>query len=236
MARERGRPRYPDILTPVEWAIVLLVHEGLSNGEIAQVRNCRVDTVKYHVANILAKLELDDRDALKRWRGPDDETESLRMARGREGSRSMSSSTVGRAVITGVAPMFLVDDVARTAEWYRDRLGFEIGEFFRQHHYHGEHPPDGMGEPVFVILGRNGQRLMLGKTMSAGEGVRSNTDAKQWSCDAYFWVEGIAALHAQCRSAGAKPGALEETPYGLAEFKVRDCDGHALTFGGPTSG
>ena len=32
----RGRPPYPDILTPREWEVLALLREGLSNEEIAQ--------------------------------------------------------------------------------------------------------------------------------------------------------------------------------------------------------
>jgi Bleomycin resistance protein-like N-terminal len=31
----------------------------------------------------------------------------------------------------GIAPHFLVADVARAAECYRDKLGFEIGPYFQ---------------------------------------------------------------------------------------------------------
>jgi len=63
----RGRPRHPDILTPAEWRVLELVREGKTNAEIAVSLGISVNTVKYHVANMLAKLELPDRRALARW-------------------------------------------------------------------------------------------------------------------------------------------------------------------------
>ena len=36
--RRRGRPPYPDILTPREWEVLALLRQGLSNEEIAQRR------------------------------------------------------------------------------------------------------------------------------------------------------------------------------------------------------
>src|SRR5215467_644431 len=111
-SRERGRPRHPDVLTPTEWAVLLRVREGLSNAEIAQIRRCRVDTVKYHVANIVAKLQLGDRAALVRWDGRPLSGELRPGIDLRRTERSQQMSTAATAgTITGTAPMFLVDDV-----------------------------------------------------------------------------------------------------------------------------
>jgi uncharacterized glyoxalase superfamily protein PhnB len=229
------------VLTPVEWAVLLRVQEGLTNPEIAQVRGCRVDTVKYHVANIIGKLELADRDALRRWRGVplDDDFMPGVDLRSEERKRAMAQTTTSTKV-TGVAPMFLVDDVARTAEWYRDTLGFDIGQYFREDHYHDEDgndvalPNGTLGEPVFVILARDGHRLMLGKTVEPGHGVISNVDFKEYSGDAYFWCEGVDEIHAAAKAAGARILLEPETQfYGIREFRVKDCDGRVLTFGAP---
>jgi DNA-binding CsgD family transcriptional regulator len=66
----RGRPRHPDVLTPAEWRVLDLVRDGRSNGEIAVALGLSPNTVKYHVANMLAKLQLPDRQALARWNPP----------------------------------------------------------------------------------------------------------------------------------------------------------------------
>lgn len=142
------------------------------------------------------------------------------------------------SVVTGVAPMFLVDDVERTAQWYRDCLGFEVGEYFRDDHGphdENDHDHPAMGEAVFVILDRNGHRIMFGRTDRKGRGVRSNHDFKQGSPDAYFWLDGVEDLFAHLKAAGAVTFAFElvSMPYGLAEFGVIDSDGRLLTFGGP---
>lgn len=141
------------------------------------------------------------------------------------------------ASITGSAPMFLVDDVKATAEWYQRTLGFNIGQYYMDDHSHDEDGNDIAGssaEAVFVIVERDGHRLMLGKTMRKGDGVRSNYDFKQYSGDAYFWCEGIDAIYGRAKDAGADV-LLEPTmqPYGLKEFQLRDLDGRMLTFGEP---
>ena len=151
----------------------------------------------------------------------------------------MSDRPAAKPAVTGVAPMFLVDDVVATAEWYRDTLGFEIGEYFSDDHAHdedGNDIPGSAGETVFVIINRDGYRLMLGKTMRRGLGVRSNGDAKHYACDAYFWCAGVDAIFERAKASGAQ---IEQEPttqfYGVREFMLRDLDGRQLTFGEPVA-
>jgi uncharacterized glyoxalase superfamily protein PhnB len=139
--------------------------------------------------------------------------------------------------------MFIVDDVERTAEWYREKLGFEIGEYFREDHGpHGDGSADdeyhaGAGEALFVIVERDGQRVMFGRSHRPGHGVFSNATFRPYSSDAYFWVDGVREYFETVKQAGVEfHYELELQPYGLEEFAVKDCDGRALTFGGPPSG
>jgi len=67
--QSRGRPRYDDLLTPAEWRVAEAVRHGLSNPEIARLQGVSADAVKYHVANILQKLELSRRGELRQWTG-----------------------------------------------------------------------------------------------------------------------------------------------------------------------
>jgi len=65
----RGRPPWADILTPAEWRITEAVRHGMTNREIAARRGISPDAVKYHVGNVLQKLGLANRQALRRWSG-----------------------------------------------------------------------------------------------------------------------------------------------------------------------
>jgi DNA-binding CsgD family transcriptional regulator/catechol 2,3-dioxygenase-like lactoylglutathione lyase family enzyme len=69
MSQARGRPPHPDVLTPAEWEVLNLVRHGVRNAEIARLRKTSVDAVKFHVANILMKLEADGRADLKAFDG-----------------------------------------------------------------------------------------------------------------------------------------------------------------------
>lgn len=67
--RTRGRPPHPDVLTPAEWRVLEQVRAGDSNPEIARRLGIALPTVKMHVSNMLAKLDLPDRQALAAWDG-----------------------------------------------------------------------------------------------------------------------------------------------------------------------
>ena len=69
MERNRGgRPRHPDVLTPAEWRVLEALREGGTNAEIGARLGISADAVKYHVSNMLGKLDLPDRRALAAWR------------------------------------------------------------------------------------------------------------------------------------------------------------------------
>lgn len=133
--------------------------------------------------------------------------------------------------------MFLVDDVVATAEWYRDTLGFRIGDYYSDDHAHdddGNDIPGSAGEAQFVIIEHSGHRLMLGKTMRRGHGVQSNVSFKEFSSDAYFWCEDVDALFAHAKAVGAEILLEPETQfYGIREFRIKDHDGRVLTLGSP---
>jgi DNA-binding CsgD family transcriptional regulator len=65
----RGRPRHDDVLTPREWEVLDLLREGMTNEQIADRLGIAHNTVKFHVSEILAKLEVDSRDEAAAWQG-----------------------------------------------------------------------------------------------------------------------------------------------------------------------
>jgi catechol 2,3-dioxygenase-like lactoylglutathione lyase family enzyme/DNA-binding CsgD family transcriptional regulator len=66
---KRGRPPYPDILTPAEWRVVEGVRHGLTNPAIAARCDLTLDAVKFHVCSALGKLGLTSRQELQQWSG-----------------------------------------------------------------------------------------------------------------------------------------------------------------------
>jgi uncharacterized glyoxalase superfamily protein PhnB len=119
----------------------------------------------------------------------------------------------------GIAPYFLVADVAKAAEYYRDKLGFTIrGYFF-------EDPP------VFAMVGRDDDQTIMLSLIKDGRGG-SNRVYKPEGIDAYLWVDDADALYRAFQRAGADivtPPQLRI--YGMKELEVRDLDGYVLCFG-----
>ena len=66
--RGRGRPPHPGILTPAEQRVLDELRKGGTNAEIAERLGVTLDAVKYHISNMLGKLELDNREQLAAWR------------------------------------------------------------------------------------------------------------------------------------------------------------------------
>jgi len=62
--RTRGRPPHDDVLTPAEWRIAHAVKHGMTNRVIAERRGISLDAVKFHIANIIAKLGMNNRKEL----------------------------------------------------------------------------------------------------------------------------------------------------------------------------
>jgi len=123
--------------------------------------------------------------------------------------------------ILGSAPYFLVADVKKAAEYYRDVLGFSY--------------PFLWGEPPsFAMPKRDGHIVMRSQFCDAqriSPNRKTAGDDDRW--DAYFWVLDAEALFREFQSKGANvvyaPTIIEA--YDMKEFAVQDLDGYVLAFG-----
>src|SRR3954470_5894950 len=120
--------------------------------------------------------------------------------------------------ILGIAPYFLVRDVVKAAEYYRDALGFSSARFW--------------GEPACLCMPqRDGLIVMLSQVTDPSV-IRPNSQAREETWDAYVWVKDADALYAEVKPRGAIIAygpCLQD--YGNREFGVRDLDGYVLAFG-----
>src|SRR5437762_1691679 len=139
----------------------------------------------------------------------------------------MKQSAASPIRFDAVAPQFTVPDVVRTAEYYRDVLGFHLAGYW-----------DGKGvsfatdpPPGFAILRRDKVEVFLRADAS---GVLTRAPG---AYDAYFHVIGVEALAADLRLRGAD---IQEGPddrvYQQRELVVKDCNGRLLAFAEDTSG
>lgn len=117
-----------------------------------------------------------------------------------------------------IAPQFVVPDVRRTAEWYRNNLGFEILGYF-----YGE-------PPVYCIVRRDNVELHFGRGDS--EKTVSNTQVRAVSMEAYVFIHGVHALYDEFVAKGVDvPYPPTKREYNCTEIEITDCDGHKLIFG-----
>lgn len=116
-----------------------------------------------------------------------------------------------------IAPQFVVPDVVRTAEWYRDKLGFEILGYFLE-------------PPVYAIVQRGGVYIHFGKGDT--DATINNESIRCGSMEAYVFVEDVQLLYGELTAAGLElPYPPTKRVYGRTEIEVTDCDGHKLVFG-----
>ena len=131
----------------------------------------------------------------------------------------MSSPAAASIRFEAAVPQFTVPDVVRTAEYYRDVLGFQISGYWAT-------------PPVFAIVTRD--RIEFFFNRADRSPVR--TGRSEGAYDAYLHVVGVDALAIELRARGAEilEGPVTQV-YGQRELVIRDCNGLVLAFGEATS-
>ena len=122
--------------------------------------------------------------------------------------------------IGSAVPTFLVADVAATARWYAEHLGFRTAGHVPAH------------EPyVYASLHRGGAEIMLLNLSGYRKpDLTSLRPAGLW--DAYVRMDGVQALYETIRDQSFVRMPLKKQSYGDWEFEVRDPNGYVLVFGG----
>jgi predicted enzyme related to lactoylglutathione lyase len=117
------------------------------------------------------------------------------------------------AKIIGMAPQFVVKDVVKTAEYYRDILGFSIISYF-------------LDPPVYAMAERNGFQIHFGK--ADGDRIHTNAEVRKISMDCIIWVPEIEMFFEELKLRNADiVQDIVNRGYGR-EFILRDCDGHTI--------
>lgn len=65
--KRRGRPPYPDVLTPRQQEVLELLRDGLTNGEIARELGISSDGAKFHVSEIIGRVGVTSREEAAQW-------------------------------------------------------------------------------------------------------------------------------------------------------------------------
>lgn len=124
-----------------------------------------------------------------------------------------------------IAPYLIVSDVVATADYYRDKLGFQYDRFWGD-------PPN------FCMVKRGGIIIMLSQLGGRGApqpNHRVDPDGEAW--DAYIWTEDADALRSEFAAKGVTIARdICDQPYGMRDFDIEDCNGYRLCFGHDTEG
>ena len=115
------------------------------------------------------------------------------------------------------APVFLVDDVVQTADWYRDFMGFRIRFASADH--------------GFGIVDRDNIEVHLMRASTPGA-RNSVTAIKENGGDLYVFVRDADELYEEYKAKGVE--MLEDPAdqfYGMRDFRVRDLNGYVIGFG-----
>jgi catechol 2,3-dioxygenase-like lactoylglutathione lyase family enzyme len=107
-------------------------------------------------------------------------------------------------------PLLRVADVARSATWYRDVLGFEIDAFPDQPPY------------VFAILRRGAAEIMLRQSRFG-----RSPEWEDWDLRLPL-KDGLRELYARLVVFGVVTRQLERMPYCDTEFDIKDPDGYVI--------
>lgn len=119
------------------------------------------------------------------------------------------------AKLTGVAPVLLVKDIVASADYLREKVGFDV-ELYNE-------------PPTFGIANRDGIRLMIALCDKPTPPHWKVVD-KMWN--AYFWVDDADELYKEFIKRGAMIDyTIYTTPWGTREFGIQDLDDHDIGFG-----
>jgi uncharacterized glyoxalase superfamily protein PhnB len=138
----------------------------------------------------------------------------------------MAKERTTPASLEAAVPQFTVPDLVRTAEYYRDVLGFEIAGY-----WDGENTTSTpTSPPYFAIVRRDSVEMFFNR--AEGQVQRERAPG---AYDVYVRVAGVDALFQEFVRRGAE--IIEEPSdrtYEQREVVVRDCNGLVLAFGEPS--
>jgi uncharacterized glyoxalase superfamily protein PhnB len=133
---------------------------------------------------------------------------------------SKPRASAGRLALSSISPSFTVNDLEKSLAWYRDVLGFEMGEKWMRD-----------GVMLGAELSAGGVTLMIGqddwkkgRDRRKGEGFRIYCETRQ-------------DIDALARAIESRGGTLDEPPkaqpWGSRDFSLTDPDGFKITIASP---
>lgn len=121
------------------------------------------------------------------------------------------------ATLIGIAPQVVVEDVVKTATYYRDVLGFTLIGYF-------------LDPPVYAMVQRDGFQVHFSKSDTGS--MSPNEQRRSICTDFMIWVPEIDRFYDEVTARGAEIAeVITLRIYGSREFVIRDCNGFRITVG-----
>lgn len=119
-------------------------------------------------------------------------------------------------MIRQIAPLFFTMDIPATLAYYTEKLGFTcLGAW--------------QDPPVYAIVARDRHAIHF---RCAAPPTPNARKYEEELLDAYLGIDDADALYAEYATRGvAFTRTPANTPWGMREFVVKDCDGRLLAFG-----
>ena len=120
------------------------------------------------------------------------------------------------ATIQELVPLLFVDDIGRSAAFYRDRLGFEMTSSWEPG-----------GKLAWCRLERGGAAVMLQQAIPEEDGP---AEGRGRGVGFFFRCDDAGAMHADFASRGLTVAPPQAAFYGMNQVFVKDPDGYELCF------
>jgi len=126
-------------------------------------------------------------------------------------------------MLNSITPFFIVDDLAKTIEFYQSRLAFQV--LYKGGDENGD---------FWAMLGRD-QIMLMFKAITPKVHPQPNHSRHEWAAwDAYIFTTDPDAVYAEFRAKDVPMHKeLANTNDGLRAFEIIDNSGYVLCFARP---
>lgn len=126
----------------------------------------------------------------------------------------MTSSKKMKTLFTSAATMLIANSVKQSAEFYRDKFGFDI-DFIYEGHI--------ANQPNYAVVKRDGLEIHF----ESYEHDQVKVPESRVKCGVYFMVNDVDSLYEEFLQRGVVvKWPPTDQSYGIRDFKVLDCDGY----------
>ena len=123
---------------------------------------------------------------------------------------------VGHRHFFGVLPVFLVDDIVQTVEYYRDVLGFEVDFLYGT-------------PPAYASVSRDDAIINFSRSEPSGRRNSITSAGAGNGTDAYIVVSDVDDVFDEIKSHGGTIVTnIVAQEYGMREFQIEDCNQYRL--------